>query len=109
MSVFSKNTVAPVKTLTTADVAAFRDQVSIGDVISAVIHVREWVSGTNFNWVPQLATVTVKNKYPHLVETDCGIFTWNDFAYGFHKLVCTAAEMEEKAKQAAAQNEKTAA
>lgn len=98
MSIISKTSVAPGNTLSITDVAQFCEQVNIGDVIQAVIHVKKWTSSTSFNWVPKLATVTVLRKYPHLVETDQGIFPWNDFAYGFCHMVCSAGKVKENSK-----------
>lgn len=70
-----------------SEIVSLRDRIKEGDFVRAVIHIREWTSATSFNLIPKLKTVEIIKKYPYLVETDCGILTWKDLAFGFVRMV----------------------
>lgn len=82
-----EKSVAPCNSLMVSEIMSFRDRVKVGDFISAVIHIREWTSTTSFNLIPKLKVVHILKKYSNLVETDYGIMTWKDLAFGFVRMV----------------------
>ena len=67
------------------EIKMFADSISIGETIPTIITVWSYAkssSNPESRMVP--AKVKVLKKYPHLVETDRGVFPWKEILIGYY-------------------------
>lgn len=96
MSVPVRKTPTIGNPITTEEVERFRDNIEIGESLTALYPTRHWTSCTNFVMIPRKETVTILRKYRYLAETDRGILSWKELLAGYYGCSFYGKEPEEK-------------
>jgi len=81
----SKRTITKQDPVTTDEVKMFADSLNLGDKITSRLPFKVWTSTSNFTIKHKTVTARIIAKYPYLVGTDYGVFTWNELLFGYYE------------------------